>query len=201
MAKVVNLGVLAGLGVALVASLGVTVVGTATTDQILRALSLDTLPGMHVLVTALGIVLSVAGDVLIFWWLLVRLPAIEVPRAVAVRGALLAAAGFEVLKIIGTYTIAHSAKSPTAGPFASVLAVLIWIQLVARFMLFCCAWTAVLTAEGKPATGAGLPYLPPEQSRPADEPLVSREMRLVGAGALVGAFATWVLARTRERSH
>ena len=58
-------------------------------------------------------------------------------------GALiLAAVGFEVLKIVGTYTIAHTAQSPTAGPFAGVLAVLIWIQLVSRFLLFCCAWMA-----------------------------------------------------------
>ena len=42
-----------------------------------------------------------------------------------------AAVGFEMLKIVGTYTVASTANSPTAGPFAGLLAVLIWIQLVA----------------------------------------------------------------------
>jgi membrane protein len=77
-----------------------------------------------------------------------------VSRRVLLRGTLLAAAGFEVLKLVGTYTIAHTADSPTAGPFAGLLAVLIWIQLVARFMLFCAAWMAVVTAEALGASAA-----------------------------------------------
>ena len=67
------------------------------------------------------------------------------PFLVAIKGALLAAVGFEILKVVGTYTIAKSAKSPTLGPFAGLLAVLIWIQLVARLLLFCAALTATLT--------------------------------------------------------
>ncbi|MFN2519260.1 MAG: YhjD/YihY/BrkB family envelope integrity protein [Jatrophihabitantaceae bacterium] len=150
LAKLTNLLVLAGLGLGIVVSLGLTVVGTALTDQILHAVNLDHVPGVHFLVAALGVALAVAGDVLIFWWLLVRLPDMPVPRRTGLQGALLAAVGFEILKIVGTVTIARTTHSPTAGPFAGLLAVLIWIQLVARYMLFCAAWTA--TGEGAPAT-------------------------------------------------
>src|SRR5581483_8582993 len=104
-------------------------------------------PGSTFVLKVLGIAIAVLGDMIIFWWLMVRLPGQDVPARVAVRGALLAAVGFEVLKVVGTYTIAHAAKSPTAGPFAGIIAVLVWIQLVARFMLFACGWTATLTAE------------------------------------------------------
>ena len=153
-AKLLNLGVLAGLGLGLVLSLGLTVAGTALTDQIVRWLSLDTVTGVHWLVRGVGVALAILGDVVIFWWLLVRLPGVRVSRRVLVRGTALAAVGFEALKIVGTYTIAHTSNSPTAGPFAGLLAVLIWIQLVARFMLFCAAWMAVVTAEAPRAPTA-----------------------------------------------
>jgi len=146
-AKLADLVVLGGLGVGAVISIGLTVVGTSLTDQLLQATGLDGLPGATALLKLLGIALAIVGDMLIFWWVMVRLPKIELPRRLAVKGALLAAVGFEVLKIVGTYTIAHTANSPTAGPFAGVIAVLIWIQLVARWLLFSCAWTATVAED------------------------------------------------------
>jgi len=162
LAKLMNLFVLAGLGLGLVLSLGLTVVGTALTDQALRLTGLDGVAGVHYLVVVLGLVLAVLGDVLIFWWLLVRLPDVAVPRRVGLQGALLAAVGFEILKIVGTVTIAKTAHSPTAGPFAGLLAVLIWIQLVARFMLYCAAWTATCDDCPLAPDAAGQPGDPAE---------------------------------------
>ncbi|MDP9115995.1 MAG: YihY/virulence factor BrkB family protein [Actinomycetota bacterium] len=152
--KAKNLLVLGGLGLSLLISLGLTAVGTALTSQIVHWLGLGHVAGMHVVLSVLGVALAAGGDVVIFWWLLVRLPAVRVSRQVALRGALLAAVGFEILKIVGTFTIARSAHSPTAGPFAGIVAVLIWIQLVARYMLFCTAWTA--TGLGMDGAAAGV---------------------------------------------
>ncbi|HKC29196.1 MAG TPA: YhjD/YihY/BrkB family envelope integrity protein, partial [Jatrophihabitans sp.] len=53
-AKVSNLLVLAGLGVGVLISIGLTVVGTSLTDQILRATGLDNLPGAVVLLKIIG---------------------------------------------------------------------------------------------------------------------------------------------------
>lgn len=193
-AKVGHLIVLVGLGLGILVSVGLTAIGTSLTQQILRVSSLDDLPGATFVLKVLGIAIAMAGDMLIFWWLLIRLPAQDVPTRIAVRGALLASAGFEVLKIVGTYTIAHTARNVTYGPFAGIIAVLIWIQLVARFMLFACAWTATLTSEARIA---------PANTAPIDEPDVMVAARhvgaptpaavgatLVGAGALLGATAT-----------
>lgn len=193
--KASNLVVLAGLGAGIVVSLSLTVVGTAVTDQVLRALSLDGVPGVSVLVKVLGVLLSVLGDMLIFWWLLVKLPAVTVPRRIEFQSSLVVAVGFEVLKVVGTYTIAHTANSPTSGPFAGILAVLIWIQLVARFMLFCCAWTAVRTAEATAGLAATETVVATEIEVDGDDPM--RDARLVGAGAAGGAFLAWVLTRSR----
>jgi membrane protein len=197
-AKVANLLVLLGLGIGSVLSLALTIVGTSVTDQVLRALSLETLPGAHVVLKLLGIAVAVGGDLIIFWWIIIRLPQQDVPARVALQGALLASAGFEVLKIVGTYTVAHTANSPTAGPFAGIIAVLIWVQLVARWMLFACAWTAVVTGEHRVATANQVPVAEP----PAMLPEPAGDLRpaaigatLVGAGMVAGAAATWALTR------
>lgn len=198
--KISNLLVLAGLGLGIVVSLGLTVVGTALTDQILSAVGLDDLPGSTFVLKILGIAIAVAGDSIIFWWLLVKLPQADVDRAVAVRGALLASVGFEILKIVGTFTIAHTANSPTAGPFAGVIAVLVWIQLVARWMLFSCAWIATVNTSRR--TADSVPVTPVLDA--ADEPAEVRGpspaavgATLVGAGAIAGAVATWAATRPR----
>jgi membrane protein len=154
MTRVVNLGVLVGLGLGVLISLGLTAVGTSLTDQIVSGLDLGHVPGIHYLVKVVGFALAIGGDLLIFAWVLVRLPAADVPARIGWRAALLASVGFEILKIAGTFTIAHSASSPTAGPFAGLIAVLVWLQLVARWTLYCAAWTATLTAEEtEPAEG------------------------------------------------
>jgi membrane protein len=206
MAKLSNAGILAGLGLGMIASLALTALGTSLTDQLVSAAGLDSLPGIHVVLKVVGIAVAVAADVILFLWLLAWLPDREFPRRIAVRAALLASIGFEVLKIVGTYTIAHTANSPTAGPFAGLLAVLIWIQLVARWLLFCAAWMTVLCADE--GGGAGQPAKAPAAERPT--PPVPRPagvgelnpaalgVTLVGAGVVAGAAATWWLT-TRER--
>jgi membrane protein len=155
-ARLANLVVLAGLGVASVVSIGLTVVGTALTDKVLRAAGLDEVTGMHVLVKVLGILLAVVGDTLILAWLLARLPRPDVPARIVLRGALLGAVGFEVLKVVGTYYIARVTRSPTVGVFGSVVGVLVWIYLVSRYLLYCAAWTATAT-ESSAATDESPP--------------------------------------------
>ncbi len=198
-AKLADMFVLAGLGVGALVSMGLTVVGTSLTDQILRAAGLDSVPGTTWLTKLLGIAIAVLGDMIIFWWLLVRLPQADVPVKAALKGALLAAVGFEILKIVGTYTIAHTAKSPTAGPFAGILAILIWIQLVARWMLFCCAWLAT-ARERFSANTVPLVEPPVMVEEPHDEATVSPAAvgaALVGAGAVAGAVTTWWVTRPK----
>lgn len=204
MARVANLVVLAGLGLGIIVSLGLTIAGTALTDQILSGLGLDSLPGFTYLLKIVGIAVAVVGDLVIFWWLLVRLPAVDVERRVAFKGALLASVGFEVLKIVGAYTVAHTSKSTTYGPFAGIIAILIWIQLVARWMLFCCAWIATLTEETRTANSVPIaePVAMTGQRRDGDAPALTPAAlgaTLVGAGAVAGAVATWVATRSHGK--
>jgi hypothetical protein len=85
------------------------------------------------------------------------------------------------------------------------VAVLVWIQLVARWLLFACAWTATLTDERRAGSATPEPVAEPEETAEEDTatPSVSPAAvgaGLVGAGAVVGAAATLVAtARPRHR--
>ena len=186
--KAANLVVLAGLGLGIMISIGITVVGTSFTDKILQAASLDDVAGVHNLVKIAGIVIAVAGDLVIFGWVLVRLPRAQLPAWVVFKGALLAAVGFEILKTIGTYYISRITRSPTVGVFGSVIGVLVWIDLVSRYLLYCAAWTATARLPDAPEIEAALEQVGPpvvESPRPAMSPLRVAGS-LFGAGAAVG---------------
>ena len=64
-----------------------------------------------------------------------------------IRGTFLAAIGFEVIKIVMTYTLPSLMKSPSGAAFGSVLGLMAFFYFFARLTLFCAAWIA--TAEYK----------------------------------------------------
>ena len=204
--RAVSLLILVFLGLGLLVSLGLTAIWAAFSHVVLSALGLDGIPGMGTLLGAIGIAVTIVADAVIFFVVLVRIPNAEVSNRTGVKGALLAAVGFELLKIIGTYTIALSAHSATAGPFAGIIAVLIWIQLVTRYVLFCCAWTAELTAAENASSltveaqaMAAMASAPDAQS--GREPLSPAAVGagLVGAGAVAGAAVTAYTLRQRRK--
>ena len=141
-AKLGDLLVLVGLGLGIVVSIALTSGGTAATGALVKVLGLDGVFGMGTLVRVVGILLALAADTLIFMWLFVRLPRRRVRYKTVVRGAVFAAVGYEILKVVGTFYIARIGKSPTYGTFGSVIGLLVWIDLVSRFLLFSAAWTA-----------------------------------------------------------
>lgn len=164
-ARLHDLLVLAGLGLAMLVSLGITAAGTALTDQVVRGLGWSHVYGMSAALVVVGVIVGVLADLLIFGWLIVRLPDANVPFGLALRGALLASVGFEILKILGTVLIAHTSHSPTAGPFAGVIAILVWLQLVARYLLLSVAWTAT----GMPSTSTEPVGVPVQRAAGEDE--------------------------------
>jgi membrane protein len=203
--------VLLGLGLGVVLSVGLTAGGTAASGVLLRALGLDDVTGAGTASWLLGILLGIAGSMVIFGWLMIRLPDIKVSRRTAFRATLLAAVGFEVLKVVGTYYVARVTQSPTAAVIGPVVGVLVWIDLVSRYLLFCVAWAAV--AEPAPAVvqlsapvqGPGLPSR--TEARDAIASALSPATvaaGLLSAGAALGAGALAVLQRrylrARDRS-
>jgi membrane protein len=204
-AKISDLIVLAGLGLGALLSLALTASATSLTDQLLRWLGLDHVTGAGTATTILGFGIAILGDMIIFGWLLVRLPKARVPRGVTIRSALLAAVGFETLKIVGSYTIGATSHSVTAGPFAAVVAILVWMQLVSRWLLFCAAWTATwITPAGEVQLDAVTVVVAPLEAEQRDERSrvspVAVAASLVGAGAAVGGGTVAWLAARRARA-
>jgi membrane protein len=201
-AKLVDLVLLVGLGIGLVLSIAVTAIGTALTDSVLMATHAETVGWLRPVIGYAGMPVALLGDVVLFWWVQATIPATDVPKGAAFRGAVLSALGFEVLKVVGTYTIARTAHRATLGPFAGLLAVLIWLQLVSRFLLYCTAWTAT-RVQGADVGVVAPPDEPPPPAEPKPAPPAAvapdrvGRLGLVGVGALLGAMIS-VAVRSRR---
>lgn len=69
---------------------------------------------------------------------------------------LIGAVGFELLKLLLTGYLQGVAVKSMYGAFAVPVAVLLWINLVARLLLFCAAWTATVVQSSETAADEAL---------------------------------------------
>ena len=71
------------------------------------------------------------------------LAAVHPPRRDLVSGAVIAAVGMGVLRLLGTSVVAGSAgRNALLASFTVLITLLLWINLLARIMLLAAAWTA-----------------------------------------------------------
>lgn len=133
---------LIGLGLALVVSFAITAAGTGLGTLLLRLAGVADTGWARTLLVALTVVLAIAADFLVFLWVISRLPRERVSARSAIRGALAAAVGFEVLKQVATILLKSATSSPTASVFGPVIGLLVFANLVSRFLLYITAWTA-----------------------------------------------------------
>jgi membrane protein len=127
-------------------SLGLTVGVSQATSHVLAFLGLDDARGYGVLTWVLGIAVALAGDTVVFLWLLRFVPSVNHPFRRLLPGALFGAVGFEALKLIGGYYLSLIGNSVTASAFGGAVGILVWINVVARFSFYTAAWTASLPA-------------------------------------------------------
>ncbi len=195
-ATVKDLGSLAGLGVAIVVSLGLSTLGAQFARQILDWVGLGDQPWLGPVVTVITILIAMAADVLIFMWVYTVLPGKQLrsPLKARLRGSILAAVGFEILKYALIVLLPGVATtSRTAAIFGPVIALLFFFNLVAQLVLFVAAWIA--TADGGPEVDDGpLPEVPEATVLLRKDSSTSKAAALVGVGAAVG----WGAARLRR---
>jgi membrane protein len=139
--KLTDVGILIGLGLALLASVLVSVAATTATGTVLGWVGLEGSLTASIVVRALAIGLAIVADVAVFGWLFTRLPSTRPPGARVLQGALLMAVLFEILKVVGSIYLKGTTSNALYGTFAAVVGLLIWINLVSRLLLFCAAWT------------------------------------------------------------
>jgi membrane protein len=184
-----------GLGLALAVSFGLSAAGSGLGSWLLGLVGLDDDGWALFLLRVATIVLSLAANWLVFLWVLSRLPRERVSARSAVKGAIAAAIGFEVLKQVFTIYLEIVTDSPAGQLFGPILGLLLFANLVSRFLLFITAWTA--TAKENMIAPVPVPP-PPAVIRPNlvvhKGPDVRSAAGLLGAGALLG-----LLWRKRNR--
>lgn len=148
--KLADLGILIGLGCAVLLSIGLSVTGTEATDQIARWMGING-GWAHALVRIAGLVLAFCGDGLIFGWLLYHLPTHPLDQKTVIASALFAAVGFGLLKVIGAFYARRISSGLAAGFFGNAIGLLVWMNLVSQFLLYVFAWAITETPQRNPS--------------------------------------------------
>jgi len=146
--KAVDLMTLAVLAVVLLVSIGLSTAVTGLTGASLRWLSLDDVTGSNLLVRAVALILGVVSSTGLFLVMFRLLPRLDLPLRALVRGALVAAVGFEGLKLLAAYLIRLAAQNPATALLGTSLVLLVWINLSARIMVLGACW-AVTTDQAQ----------------------------------------------------
>ncbi|MGY3058628.1 membrane protein [Streptomyces sp. TE3672] len=152
--KLKDTGLLLGLGGAVLATLAVSSAGSVAVGWTAELLGIsDRGAGGVVLQVATLLVAALAGFLLLLY-LLTLLPGVEPPRHRLLVAGALGAIGFELLKLLlGSYMKGVASKS-MYGAFGVPVALLLWINLSAKLLLFCAAWTATQNS-GEAGDAAG----------------------------------------------
>ncbi|GIH70415.1 YihY/virulence factor BrkB family protein [Sphaerimonospora thailandensis] len=93
---------------------------------------------------------SLLADLLIFLVILGWLIKPDEPLRVVLKGALLGAVGFGLLKQLAALILSGTLRNPIYGTFAVIVGLLLWINLSARLVLYTAAWTATATLGPPP---------------------------------------------------
>jgi membrane protein len=192
--KLTDILVLAGLGLALLASLVVTSFATAATTQVLGLVSLDESTVAVTLLKVLAVALGVLADTALFAILLSRMSGAHLPWRRVRSAAVLGAVGFELLKLVGTFLIGRTTHNPVYATFGVVVGLLIWINLVSQLLMFAAAWCATQPPADESSA--------PAEVASAAAPVVGvrrRRWRPVLLGAVVGAGLAAALRRRKDR--
>ncbi|MFR0357809.1 YihY/virulence factor BrkB family protein [Streptomyces sediminimaris] len=155
--KAKDLGILLGLGGAVLVTLATSTVASAMVGWITGQLGIDKNGWGGVLLYVIAFLVAVLADFLLLLYVLTLLPGVEPPRRRLAIAALTGAIGFELLKtLLSGYLQGVAAKS-MYGAFGVPVALLLWINFTSKLVLFCAAWTATGSKEDAEVTvGSGV---------------------------------------------
>lgn len=138
---------LTGMIVAMIVTLIITSISGSAQSLIINVLHLDTIDWLRPTWHLVGLVISIFANYLLFFWIFWRLPRHRPAKKALIRGTLIAAVGFEVIKMVMTYSLPKLVSSPSGAAFGSVLGLMAFFYFFARLTLLCAAWIG--TAEYK----------------------------------------------------
>lgn len=92
---------------------------------------------------------------LLFTWMIARMPRESVSLHSSARAGLLAAAGFELFKLVGTIYLRAVVHGPAGATFGPVLGLMVFAYITARLVLFSTAWAATVESAAVEVAAAG----------------------------------------------
>ncbi|MFE0188962.1 YihY/virulence factor BrkB family protein [Streptomyces sp. NPDC059008] len=141
-------GVLLGLGGVAVLSLGCSVFATAAVDRAAEAIGLPEDGLGAVLLKTAGFCIAVLADFVLLAYVLTELPGVRPRRRVVVVASFMGAIGFELLKLLLSGYLRGVAARSVYGAFGTPIALLLWINLTAKLLVYCASWTATAGEKG-----------------------------------------------------
>jgi membrane protein len=211
-----DLGLLVGLGLAVLVSFGLSTVVNTAQGVIVRWLGLDNDAWIRPLLAVITFLIAALASLLVFLWVYGRLPRREfrAPFRPLLIGSAVAAALFEILKSLLALLVRGVSGSASGAVFGSVIGLLFFINIVARVFLMIGAWiatdartpgglvrvdgdTAATATPAPPPAGGPTPEVQP----PLPPETVTRgEGEAPVAAALgVGLIAGWLVGRRERR--
>ncbi|MFF0010489.1 YihY/virulence factor BrkB family protein [Streptomyces sp. NPDC005374] len=148
-----DLGILIGLGGAVLVTLAISTVASALVDWIGGGLGLQEGGAGRILLRIAAFAIAVLADFLLLLYVLTLLPGVEPSRRRLFVAALTGAVGFELLKLLLSSYMQGVATKSMYGAFGVPVALLLWINFTAKLVLFCAAWTATGSKEREPTDG------------------------------------------------
>ncbi|MFJ6834464.1 YihY/virulence factor BrkB family protein [Streptomyces sp. NPDC091209] len=163
--KLKDAGVLVGLGGAVLLTIAVSTLASTAMGWSARHVGLDGNGWGSTLLQAAAFGVAVLADFLVLLYVLTLLPGVEPPRRRLIVAALIGAVGFELLKLLLSGYMRGVASKSMYGAFGVPIALLLWINLTSKLLLYSAAWTA--TRSGEPAREAAGPDEPENPEEPA----------------------------------
>ena len=152
----VDILVLAGLGLLLAASLLVAYGTSMVANRVVGAADAGVTPSRWLL-SAVGFFLVIAVNTILVGGALTGLPRIRMPLRRLLGPAVLVAVGLELLKTLGRLYVERTEANPTYQLVAGSVGLLVFLNALNQMLLFAAALTAT-SATGQPAhltTGGG----------------------------------------------
>ncbi|WP_329405109.1 inner membrane protein YhjD [Nocardia vinacea] len=196
LSKLSDLGALIGLGLAFVASIGLSTLASSTLGaRLLITFRLSELPGARLILVLISILLGFLASWAVFVWMIARLPREPVTLRSAARAAALAAVVFEIFKYVASFYLQMVLHSPAGAVFGSIIGLMVFSYTTYRILLFATAWAATASENEIEAE------IPPPAPA-VIKPRMGAPGLSMGTGATyfgAGALAALVLSGLRRR--
>ncbi len=198
--QVIDLAVLAGLGLVLAVALAAAVGTEHLLSWLLLVATGADAPSGRWLLGPAGFVLGIGVNTLLYVAVLTGLPRLRMRLGRVLGPALLVAAGFELLKTVGRLYVQRTESNPAYQVVAGAVGLLVFLNLFNQLILFAAALSATSTHGSVTDLAAG-----PKASRPHATPTAgpdSHPHRIIGRSPVRGPSGVpMARPRCRRRWH